>query len=55
MDPKVIEAAIIASIHLIEFLKQAKANGHLADEQLDANVYATNADTIARMKALLAS
>lgn len=53
MSPALIETAVTAAIQLIAFLVQAKANGHLTDEQLDAFTANTNAETRALIKQAL--
>lgn len=45
MSPQLIEAAILAATQLIAFLLQARANGHLTDEQLEQFTASTNAET----------
>ena len=45
MNPELIQAAVTAAIQLIAFLLQARANGHLTDEQLEQFTTGTNAET----------
>lgn len=53
MTPALIEAAVTAAIQLISFLQQAKANGQLTDEQLDALIAQENDGTRQMIKAAL--
>jgi len=45
VNPELIQAAVTAAIQLIAFLLQARANGHLTDEQLEQFTASTNAET----------
>lgn len=45
MDPKLIPVAIDAAERLIEFLLQARANGHLSDADLSQLTRDTNSET----------